>query len=83
MIPAFQTGCSSLIDRWRNLTSLEELCEIDVATEFQKFAGDVIARTAFGSNYEEGKKLFELQKEQAALVFEAYYSIYVPGFRCT
>ncbi|PON33260.1 Cytochrome P450, E-class, group I [Parasponia andersonii] len=81
MIPAFTTSCSNLIDRWRNLTSLEGSYEIDVAPEFQNFASDVIARTAFGCNFEEGKKLFELQKEQAALVLEAYYSIYIPGFR--
>ncbi|KAI6684885.1 hypothetical protein NL676_030798 [Syzygium grande] len=31
-------------------------------------------------SYEEGKKIFELQKEQAVLVLEAYFSLYLPGF---
>ena len=49
--------------------------------EFQILTGDVIAKTAFGSSYKDGKKIFELQKEQMALVLEAYYNIYIPGFR--
>jgi len=55
--------------------------ELDVAVEFQNLAGNVIARTGFGSSYEEGKRIFELQKEQAKLVLEAYQNIYIPGFR--
>ncbi|XP_022761129.1 cytochrome P450 CYP72A219-like isoform X2 [Durio zibethinus] len=81
MIPAFATSCCNLVERWTELVSLEGSCEWDVAPEFHNLAGDVIARTAFGSSYEEGKKIFELQKEQAVLVLEAYYSFYVPGFR--
>lgn len=56
-------------------------CEIDVAPELVALACDAIARTAFGTNYEEGKELFELQKMQLPLLIEAYNSIYVPGFR--
>ena len=83
MLPAFSTSCSSLIDRWKKLTtSLQGSTEADVMPEFYVLAGDVIARTAFGSSYEEGKKIFELQKQQITLVLEAYNSIYIPGLRC-
>ncbi|XP_022761130.1 cytochrome P450 CYP72A219-like [Durio zibethinus] len=81
MIPAFATSCSNLIDRWAKLVSHKGSCELDVAPEFHNLAGDVIARTAFGSSYEEGKKIFQLQKEQIDLVLEAFHSIYIPGFR--
>ena len=55
--------------------------EVDVSPELQTFSADVISRTAFGSSYEEGKKIFELQKEQNVLAIEAYQGLYFPGFR--
>ncbi|KAL5987336.1 hypothetical protein ACLOJK_038501 [Asimina triloba] len=55
--------------------------ELDVWPEFQKLAGDVISQTAFGSNYKEGSRIFQLQKEQVLLVLEAARSPYVPSFR--
>ncbi|KAL0016658.1 hypothetical protein SO802_003727 [Lithocarpus litseifolius] len=70
MVPAFSTSCLGLIDRWKKLVSPQGSHELDVAVEFQNLAGDVIARTAFGSSYEEGKRIFELQKEQAKLLHE-------------
>lgn len=82
MTPAFSTSCSEFIDRWTKLATPEGSCEVDVAAEFQNITGDIIARTAFGSSFAEGKKIFELQKEQAILVIEAYYSLYIPGLRC-
>ncbi|KAK4600445.1 hypothetical protein RGQ29_010192 [Quercus rubra] len=81
MVPAFSTSCLGLIDRWKKLISPQESHELDVAAEFQNLAGDVISRTAFGSSYEEGKRIFELQKEQVKLVLEAYRNIYIPGLR--
>ncbi|XP_062022534.1 cytochrome P450 CYP72A616-like [Rosa rugosa] len=81
MVPAFETSCCGLISRWDKLVAGEGYCEVDVAPEFQNLAGDVIARTAFGSSYEEGKKIFELQKQQVVLVLEAYYGFYFPGLR--
>lgn len=81
MVPAFSTSCANLIQKWKSLISCEGSCELDVAPELQNLASDVIARTAFGSSYEEGKKIFQLQKQQAVLVLEAYTSFYFPGLR--
>ncbi|KAK3041742.1 hypothetical protein RJ639_000666 [Escallonia herrerae] len=41
----------------------------------------VIARSAFGSSLEEGKKIFELQQEQVVLLIEASQALYVRGLR--
>ncbi|XP_062097731.1 cytochrome P450 CYP72A616-like [Humulus lupulus] len=81
MLPAFSTSCCSLIERWKKLTNFRELTEVDVMQEFHILTVDVISRTAFGSCYEEGKKIFELQKQHFPLLFEAYYNTYIPGFR--
>ncbi|XP_027341632.1 cytochrome P450 CYP72A219-like [Abrus precatorius] len=81
MEPAFLASCCSLIDRWEKKIEAQGSCEVDVAPEFNILAGDVIARTAFGSSYEEGKMIFELQTKQVQLVREAYLSICFPGLR--
>ncbi|KAM0933123.1 putative secologanin synthase [Dioscorea sansibarensis] len=81
MVPAFQTSCIGLAEKWEKLVSVEGYCELDVWPEFQSLTGDVISRSAFGSSFEEGKRIFKLQNEQAVLVMEAARSLYLPGFR--
>lgn len=81
MMPAFSASGCKLVDKLKELVSPGGSCEVDMAAEFQIFSADVIARAAFGSSYEQGKKVFELQKEQVVLVMEAYQSIYFPGLR--
>ncbi|KAK9274975.1 hypothetical protein L1049_022232 [Liquidambar formosana] len=81
LIPEISTSYSKLIERWKQLVSLQGTCELDIWPELQNLTGDVISRTAFGSNYEEGKKIFELQKELQLLVIEAMQTLYIPGFR--
>ncbi|KAH7860683.1 hypothetical protein Vadar_016739 [Vaccinium darrowii] len=74
------TGCK-LVDKLKELVSPGGSCEVDIASGFQKFSADVIARAAFGSSYEQGKREFELQKEQVVLVLEAYQPLHIPGLR--
>lgn len=81
MGPAFLVSCQTLIDRWKSLVGPQGTCELDVMTELENFTGDVISRTAFGSSYEEGKRLFEFQKEQIVLSMEAFRCFYIPGLR--
>nr|AYM55613.1 cytochrome p450 [Croton stellatopilosus] len=81
MVPAFSASCSDMINRWKELTSPKGYCEVDVGPEFHMLAGDVIARTAFGSTYQDGKKIFDLQKELVTLILQTYMSMYFPGLR--
>ncbi|OMO91765.1 Cytochrome P450 [Corchorus olitorius] len=79
MIPAFALSCGEMIEQWKKMaTDLQSSCEIDVWPQIQKLTADAISRTAFGSSYEQGKKIFELQKELITLTIEAMQSLYIP-----
>ena len=81
MLPAFLTCCTELIDRWENkLVVSDGSYELDVWPEFQNLTGDVISRTAFGSSFMEGRRIFQLQSEQAERLIKAFQYIYIPGF---
>ncbi|KAI7725923.1 hypothetical protein M8C21_031260 [Ambrosia artemisiifolia] len=81
MIPAFYVSCSEMIDKWDSFLTKESLCEVEVWSYLLKFASNVISRTAFGSSFEEGRKIFELQRELAELTVKALNSLYIPGSR--
>lgn len=66
---------------WDMFGRWEGRAEIEVSKEFRDLTVDVIARTAFGSSYAEGKHIFEMLGEQIMLVIDAARSLYVPGFR--
>nr|POE45501.1 cytochrome p450 [Quercus suber] len=73
--------CNDMICKWESLVSKEGSIELDVWPYLQTLTSDVISRTAFGSSYEEGRSMFELQKEQAELAMITVQSIYIPGWR--
>ncbi|XP_031287782.1 cytochrome P450 CYP72A219-like, partial [Pistacia vera] len=81
MLPEFYKVCSEMICKWEKLASKEGSCELDVWPYLVKLTGDVISRTAFGSNFEEGRRIFQLQTELADLTLQAIQSAYIPGSR--
>ncbi|KAJ0666784.1 putative secologanin synthase [Helianthus annuus] len=80
MLPAFYISCSEMINKWEGITKGGSV-EVDVYPHLQTMTSDVISQTAFGSSYEEGRKIFELQHALAKLVVKAMQSIYILGSR--
>ncbi|XP_057726589.1 cytochrome P450 72A68-like isoform X2 [Arachis stenosperma] len=81
MVPIFFKSCNDMINKWEKMLSSNGSCEIDVWPFLQNMASDVISRAAFGSSYEEGIRIFELQKEQLKLTMEIIMTVYIPGWR--
>ncbi|KAI3734310.1 hypothetical protein L6452_13776 [Arctium lappa] len=79
MVPAFYVSCIEMIHKWEEMVKKECSCEVDVWPHLQTLTVDVISRTAFGSSFEEGRKIFELQRELGEMIMKAAMSIYIPG----
>ncbi|XP_057429234.1 11-oxo-beta-amyrin 30-oxidase-like [Lotus japonicus] len=71
MLPAFLKSSHDMISKWKEMLSLDGSCEIDVWPFLQNLTCDAISRTAFGSNYAEGTKMFGLLKKQGYLLMTA------------
>ncbi|XP_015164616.1 cytochrome P450 CYP72A219-like [Solanum tuberosum] len=82
MVPAMHKSCEDMMNKWEILIcNKNKSCELDVHPYFEDLTSDVISRTAFGSSYQEGMKIFQLQKELAELTRQAFQSVYIPGWR--
>nr|BAF02551.1 putative brassinosteroid hydroxylase [Solanum lycopersicum] len=55
--------------------------EIEVSEWFQTLTEDIVAQTAFGHSYEQGKAIFRLQAQQMVLAAEAFQKVFIPGYR--
>ncbi|WZZ42528.1 hypothetical protein YC2023_038787 [Brassica napus] len=81
MVPAFHQSCSEVVGKWEKLvTDKGSSCEVDVWPGIVNMNADVISRTAFGSSYKEGQRIFELQAELAQLIIQTFVKSYIPGY---
>ncbi|CAA2987637.1 cytochrome P450 CYP72A219-like [Olea europaea subsp. europaea] len=81
MMPAFYLSCEEILSKWELGLAPGESRDFDVWPYLQKLSSDAISRKSFGSSYEEGRRIFELQREQAEHIIKASQSIYIPGWR--
>eukprot|EP00250_Pteridium_aquilinum_P002716 c12939_g1_i1 orf=196-981(+) len=79
MIPTMAACTIEILKKWDSLAA--EGQEIDVHGEFKALTADIIAHTAFGSSFAEGKEVFEMQHQQLILIDKIARSLYVPGKR--
>lgn len=67
--------------KWSEEMSNAGKVEVEVSDWFQNLVEDVITRATFGSSYEEGRAIFELQSQQMQHATEAYQKVFIPGYR--
>jgi cytokinin trans-hydroxylase len=66
MVVTMEKSASSMVDEWeKKVKDGGGHVELEVGAYMTHVTADIISRTAFGSNYEKGKKVFE---QQVALV---------------
>ncbi|KAG4161061.1 hypothetical protein ERO13_D01G035100v2 [Gossypium hirsutum] len=81
MLPAFYQSCSDMLSKWEKMVCTEGYSELDVWPYLVDLTRDVISRSAFGSSFEEGKRIFQLLEDQLVLTIKLIQTVYIPGWR--
>ncbi|KAI8527475.1 hypothetical protein RHMOL_Rhmol12G0078400 [Rhododendron molle] len=75
MVPAMIASVETMLERWTQ----HEKKEIEVSKESRLLTAEVISRTAFGSSYLEGEKIFAMLMEMGTIMARNRYKIRLPG----
>ena len=70
-----------MVDKWEKIITENGSSELDVWPDLTTLTSDVISRTAFGSSYKDGQRVFELLREQLNMASLMLQSVYFPGLR--
>ncbi|MBA0756264.1 hypothetical protein Gogos_022104 [Gossypium gossypioides] len=74
MIPAVVASVETMLEKWKS----KEGKEIEVFQEFRLLTSEVISRTAFGSSYLEGEKIFDMLMKLTVIAGRNIYKAEIP-----
>ena len=74
MTPAVIASVETMLEKWKG----QEGKEIEVFQEFRFLTSEVISRTAFGSSYMEGEKIFDMLKKLTIIVARNLFKARIP-----
>ncbi|KAJ8774625.1 hypothetical protein K2173_017071 [Erythroxylum novogranatense] len=77
MVPAIISSVEMMLKGWRYNGGKE----IDVFKEFKVLTSEVISRTAFGSSYQEGGRIFDMLMKMISIVGRNHFKVGIPGIR--
>ncbi|XP_058010191.1 cytochrome P450 CYP749A22-like isoform X2 [Hevea brasiliensis] len=77
MFPAMVASVEMMLKRWGH----HEGKQIDVFQEFKVLTSEIISRTAFGSSYLEGEKIFDMLKKMTFIIARNHYKVRIPGIK--
>lgn len=80
---SFSKSSNDMVKKWEQMlsSSSDGTCEMDVKPWIKNFTEDAISRTAFGSSFEEGRKIFELLSELGDLLMKHSIKYHNPLWR--
>ncbi|KAH9307845.1 hypothetical protein KI387_035756, partial [Taxus chinensis] len=80
MVSSMVESITNTLDKWAEVIKKGEN-EVDVSQELKALTSDIIARTAFGSSYIQGKRIFDMLAQQLFISIEDNASLMIPGYR--
>ncbi|KAK9266284.1 hypothetical protein L1049_001806 [Liquidambar formosana] len=80
MIPMMEKCVVAMLDKWSTMSKSGKV-EIEVSKWFQTLTEEILTRTAFGSSYEDGKAIFQLQAQQMVYAIGSFQEVLIPGYR--
>lgn len=81
MVKRMATCTVAMLEAWKDEANaaMDQCKKIEMNGEFRKLTAEIIAYTAFGSSYSQGKEAFEAQVELQHYCAASLLDVLIPG----